>query len=241
MPRTVFFVSDSTGITAETLGRALLAQFEAIEYRQQSYVFIDSEAKVATVIEAINHAARQEGGRPLVFSTLADHRLLERLKESAGMILDPFDAFLGPLARELERLTEDPPDLIFMAAAVSDYRFEHVYKRKIKKATGKIDITLVPTVDILSKVAGDKKNRAVVAFAAETDNIVENAKAKLLKKKADIVIANVIGKEGVGFASANAEAVIITEERVTELGKVSKIELAAVILDELAKIFPAAC
>ncbi|NIT36625.1 MAG: bifunctional phosphopantothenoylcysteine decarboxylase/phosphopantothenate--cysteine ligase CoaBC [candidate division Zixibacteria bacterium] len=126
-------------------------------------------------------------------------------------------------------------DALVMAAAVSDYRFDEQRAHKIKKTKGKISTTLVPTVDILSEITKIKRDKLVVGFAAETDNLVENAKDKLLKKGADIIVGNVVGRADVGFGRADAEAVIVTGEGVEELGKISKAALAERVIDELER------
>jgi phosphopantothenoylcysteine decarboxylase/phosphopantothenate--cysteine ligase len=124
-------------------------------------------------------------------------------------------------------------DALVMAAAVADYRFDEIREHKTKKTNGKVSLTLTPTVDIISKLAGNKEDRLIVAFAAETENLIENAKGKLLKKGADLIVANVIGRGGVGFGSEKAEAAIVKADGVEELGEISKAELAERILDEL--------
>jgi len=73
--RTAFFISDSTGITAETLGHSLLAQFEGLKLRQVRMPFVDSREKVQECVERIAQAARDDGVRPIVFSTLVQHDL----------------------------------------------------------------------------------------------------------------------------------------------------------------------
>ena len=67
MRRTVFFVSDGTGITAETLGHTLLTQFEEIEYRQRTLPFVDSADKARVTVEFINSTGEEDGCRPIVF------------------------------------------------------------------------------------------------------------------------------------------------------------------------------
>lgn len=124
-------------------------------------------------------------------------------------------------------------DALIMAAAVSDYRFDEQHAHKTKKAKGKITTTLVPTVDILSEIAKIKGDRLVIGFAAETDNLVESAKGKLLKKGVDIIVGNVVGRADVGFGRDDVEAIIATAEGVEELGKISKAALAERIIDEL--------
>jgi hypothetical protein len=100
--RTVFFVSDQTGVTAETLGRSLLTQFEAHEFDQVTVPFIDSVDKADEVVRRINAVAAEQVSRPLVFSTLVKDELRERFIRVNGLFLDFFEAFLAPLERELQ-------------------------------------------------------------------------------------------------------------------------------------------
>jgi regulator of PEP synthase PpsR (kinase-PPPase family) len=100
--RTVYFVSDGTGITAETFGNSILAQF-AIKPRHVRRPFIDSEDKVHQVVREINHSFDVEGRRPIVFVTLVNREILNILKASSrGMVLDMFNTFIEPLEAEFE-------------------------------------------------------------------------------------------------------------------------------------------
>ncbi|MFP5506264.1 MAG: pyruvate, water dikinase regulatory protein [Gammaproteobacteria bacterium] len=101
--RTVFFVSDRTGITVETLGRALLTQFEGVEFRQIALPFIDTEAKARAAVERIDASAAEEGAAPLVFSTQVRPELRSIVAAGRGVYLDFFEAFLAPLEDALER------------------------------------------------------------------------------------------------------------------------------------------
>ena len=103
MKRTVFFLSDSTGITAETLGHALLTQFDNLDYRQVTIPFVRDLEKARAAIAEINAAAHQDGCRPIVFSTLTDMLVQEAVKDSDALVLDLFSAFVGPLEREFDR------------------------------------------------------------------------------------------------------------------------------------------
>ena len=99
--RTVFFISDGTGITAETFGKAILAQFE-IKPRHVRLPFIDSVDKAHQAIRQINHAAEIEGKRPIVFTTLVNMEILAVIKTNCnGMLLDMFGMFVAPLESEL--------------------------------------------------------------------------------------------------------------------------------------------
>ena len=99
--RTVFFVSDGTGITAETFGNAILAQFE-ISPRHVRLPFIDSVDKAHQAIRQINHTGELEGIRPIVFTTLVNMNILAVIKAHCnGMLLDMFGMFVAPLEGEL--------------------------------------------------------------------------------------------------------------------------------------------
>jgi [pyruvate, water dikinase]-phosphate phosphotransferase / [pyruvate, water dikinase] kinase len=99
--RTVFFVSDGTGITAETFGNAILAQFEA-PMRRVRLPFLDSVDKAHQAVRQINHIAVVEGKRPLVFTTVVNEEVLAVFKTHCqGRMLDMFDTFVQPIEEEL--------------------------------------------------------------------------------------------------------------------------------------------
>ena len=99
--RSVFFVSDGTGITAETFGNAILAQFET-KLRHIRLPFVDTADKAHQVVRQINHAAVIDGARPIVFTTLVNMEVLAVIQESCnGMLLDMFGMFVHPLEKEL--------------------------------------------------------------------------------------------------------------------------------------------
>ncbi|GAB4350152.1 MAG: pyruvate, water dikinase regulatory protein [Gammaproteobacteria bacterium] len=98
--RPVFFVSDRTGITAETLGHTLLTQFEGVEFQQRTLPFVDTEERARQAVEEINRAAESEGVRPLVFSTLIVDELRDIVAGSQGVFFDFFNEFIGPLEEE---------------------------------------------------------------------------------------------------------------------------------------------
>ena len=100
--RTVFFVSDQTGVTAETMGHSLLTQFEGLEFRQVTLPFISTIDKAEEAVRRINATGVADGARPVVFSTLVKDELRTVVKRSNGLFLDFFDAFLTPLEAELE-------------------------------------------------------------------------------------------------------------------------------------------
>ena len=101
MKRTVFFVSDRTGITAETLAHSLLSQFEEVEFNKINLPFIDNLDKAKVAAQRIDSVAKQDGERPLVFSTLVEDELRKVIESSNGFVLDMFHAFVKPLETEL--------------------------------------------------------------------------------------------------------------------------------------------
>jgi len=99
--RTVFFLSDQTGVTAETLGHSLLTQFDGRGFRHVTVPFIDSEDKAWEAVQKIDEADSKDTLRPLVFSTLVQPEFRKILKQAKGLHMDIFDVFLDPLAMEL--------------------------------------------------------------------------------------------------------------------------------------------
>lgn len=100
--RTAFFLSDQTGVTAETLGHSLLVQFDGQKFRQVTLPFIDTEDKASAAVRKINAAGARDALRPVVFSTLVQPNLRDIVRTSEGLHLDIFDEFLEPLALEFK-------------------------------------------------------------------------------------------------------------------------------------------
>ncbi len=98
--RTVFFVSDGTGITAETFGHSVLTQFE-LRFRQVRLPFIDTLDKAHDAVRKINEAFETDGQRPIVFSTLVHTELSDVIRKCKGMYMDMFQTFVAPLEQEL--------------------------------------------------------------------------------------------------------------------------------------------
>jgi regulator of PEP synthase PpsR (kinase-PPPase family) len=98
--RTVFFVSDGTGITAETFGHSVLTQFE-LRFRQVRLPFIDTLDKAHDAVRKINEAFATDGQRPIIFSTLVKTELSDVIRNCKGMYMDMFQTFVAPLEQEL--------------------------------------------------------------------------------------------------------------------------------------------
>ncbi len=99
--RTIFFVSDQTGVTAETLGHSLLTQFDGEDFNQVTLPFIDTVDKADAAVRQINAVAQDEDTRPIIFSTIVQDDLRERFLPASGLLLDFFETFLNPLEHEL--------------------------------------------------------------------------------------------------------------------------------------------
>jgi regulator of PEP synthase PpsR (kinase-PPPase family) len=100
--RTVFFISDRTGITAEMLGNSLLTQFEDIHFHRVTIPFVDSMEKVADAVRQVNATATAEGRRPIVVSSVVDELMSEAIRrDTQGLTLDMFQIFIQPLEAEL--------------------------------------------------------------------------------------------------------------------------------------------
>jgi phosphopantothenoylcysteine decarboxylase/phosphopantothenate--cysteine ligase len=131
----------------------------------------------------------------------------------------------------LERMTGST--LIVKAAAVADYRPVLVAEQKMKR-TGPISLELLPTEDILAEVVRRRRpGQLIVGFAAETENRMENGRAKLLRKGADAIVVNDVSGEGIGFDADVNAATFLTLTTSIEMPVMPKRELADRILDEI--------
>ena len=101
MKRYAYFISDGTGITAETLGNSLLSQFEEIEFERITLPYIDSEDKAREAVQQINHQAQESGHSAIVFDTIVDKNIRKIIDSADVFKVDIFSAFLAPLESEL--------------------------------------------------------------------------------------------------------------------------------------------
>ncbi|MDR3415776.1 MAG: kinase/pyrophosphorylase [Nevskia sp.] len=99
--RTVFFVSDGTGITAETLGGTLLTQFEGVQFNKTTLPFINTPDRARVTVDYINHLAAANGQRPIVFSTTVNEEVRGILRGVRALFLDLFDSYVAPIEGEL--------------------------------------------------------------------------------------------------------------------------------------------
>lgn len=101
LKRTAFFISDGTGITSETLGRSLLAQFPSIEFEQITIPYVDNVDSAHATVAKINKRADADGVEPVIFDTIVDQNVRDVLSTSKGILVDVFGSFLKPLEARL--------------------------------------------------------------------------------------------------------------------------------------------
>ena len=127
----------------------------------------------------------------------------------------------------------DQTTIVVKAAAVADYRPRVLAEQKMKR-TGPITIEFEPTEDILREVVLSKRpGTLVIGFAAETENLLEHGRSKLLRKGADAIVLNDVSRPGLGFDSDRNAATFLTPKTAIELPEMTKHELASRILDEV--------
>jgi phosphopantothenoylcysteine decarboxylase/phosphopantothenate--cysteine ligase len=125
--------------------------------------------------------------------------------------------------------------IVIKTAAVSDYRAKSASPQKTK-CKGPLTLELEPTADILKEISLRKQSQIVVGFAAETENVLENARQKLAAKQLDAIVVNDVSREGVGFDSERNEVTIITPDEVVEVPETTKWEVAQRVLDQVVRI-----
>ena len=152
----------------------------------------------------------------------------------------PLGVTLVPVvsARDMfEAVTEvsDKQDAVIKAAAVADYRPSHVNAEKTKKADGDMNISMERTDDILAWLGAHRRpGQFLCGFSMETQNMLENSRAKLTRKHIDMIVANNLRTKGAGFGTDTNVVTLITHDRTEELEKMTKLQVAHRILDRIA-------
>jgi len=179
---------------------------------------------------ALAEAAQRRGARVILVSGPTDR-----------MIPEGVDWVPVRTTEEMRRAVHDrarEANVLIMAAAVADYRPAAAAQAKIKRTEKNLTLELEPTPDILAELGRefgtDRHGRVLVGFAAETNRLAENARAKLARKGADIIVANDVTQEGAGFdTDTNIATLFLRDGRETPLPKMSKFDLANRILDQV--------
>ena len=125
--------------------------------------------------------------------------------------------------------------IVIKTAAVADYRPKSASGQKIKRK-GPMTLELEATPDILKELSSRKKSQIIVGFAAETENVLENARQKLVSKNLDAIVVNDVSREGVGFDSERNAVTIITGDEVVDVPETTKWEVAQRVLDQIVKL-----
>jgi phosphopantothenoylcysteine decarboxylase/phosphopantothenate--cysteine ligase len=125
--------------------------------------------------------------------------------------------------------------IVIKTAAVADYRPKSTAGQKIKRK-GPMTLELEATPDILKELSSKKTSQIIVGFAAETENVLENARQKLLAKNLDAIVVNDVSREGIGFDSDRNAVTIITRDDVVEVRETTKWEVAQRVLDQIVKL-----
>jgi phosphopantothenoylcysteine decarboxylase/phosphopantothenate--cysteine ligase len=118
---------------------------------------------------------------------------------------------------------------------VADYRPKAPAPQKLKR-TGPVALELEPTTDILTELSAHKTHQLMVGFAAETQDVLENARKKLTKKSLDAIVVNDVSQNGIGFDSDRNAVTILTHDEVVEVPETTKWEVAQRVLDVVAKL-----
>jgi phosphopantothenoylcysteine decarboxylase / phosphopantothenate---cysteine ligase len=143
--------------------------------------------------------------------------------ESAGQMLEAVLRFLPEAS------------IVIKTAAVADYTVSNPAEEKLKR-TGRMTLDLEPTADILAEVAHRRASQVVIGFAAETQNVIENAKKKLAAKSLDAIVVNDISQPGIGFDSERNAVTILTASETTIVPETTKWEVAQRVLDQAVKL-----
>jgi phosphopantothenoylcysteine decarboxylase / phosphopantothenate---cysteine ligase len=178
---------------------------------------------------ALAEAARDRGAKVILVSGPVN------LSQPHGVELLRVQTALEMRDAVLSRLPETT--IIIKSAAVADYHVANVPQQKVKKTSAKVSIDLDPTPDILAECGRRKQDRILIGFAAETQNMVEEARRKMTTKNCDMVVGNLVSQEGIGFESDQNEVTLVMRNGDTErIQKAPKREIAERIFDRISSL-----
>jgi phosphopantothenoylcysteine decarboxylase/phosphopantothenate--cysteine ligase len=178
---------------------------------------------------AVAEAAVRRGARVILVSGPTDLKIPEAVEWVPVNTAEEMRATVRDRAAEA--------NVVIMAAAVADYRPAVAHASKLKRGDGRLTLDLEPTPDILAELGREQGSRILVGFAAETGNIAENARAKLSRKGADMIVANDVTQEGAGFdTDTNIVTLFLRDGRDIALPKMPKLDVANRILDQALQI-----
>jgi phosphopantothenoylcysteine decarboxylase / phosphopantothenate---cysteine ligase len=179
---------------------------------------------------ALAEAAQRRGARVILISGPTDLKIPEGVDWIPVRTTEQMHQAVRERAKEA--------NIVIMAAAVSDYRPAAMHQTKMKRGDGGLTLTLEPTPDILAELGNEKKgSRVIIGFAAETNNVAENARAKLARKSADMIVANDVTQEGAGFdTDTNIVTMYLPDAPEISLPKLNKFDVANRIFDQALSI-----
>jgi phosphopantothenoylcysteine decarboxylase/phosphopantothenate--cysteine ligase len=179
---------------------------------------------------AIAEMAKRRGADVVLISASTS------LQSPPGVKTVPTQSAMEMANQVLERF--DGVDIVIKAAAVADYRPKEIAEHKIKKSDGDLTIELTRNPDILYELGKRKNKQVLVGFAAETDNLLANAKGKIEKKNLDLIVANDVSAPGAGFGcDTNIVKIIASDGKLEEYPLMTKEEVANKILDKTLEIY----
>jgi phosphopantothenoylcysteine decarboxylase/phosphopantothenate--cysteine ligase len=231
-------------IAAAVTAAAALAENPSIEKPKRDLegeVILITAGPTREPLDAVRYVSNRSSGK--MGYALAD----EAIARGARVILVSGPVNLAPpaggelvsvqTAREMREAVMghlDKATIIIKAAAVADYHVANPPKHKVKKTAARLSLDLEPTPDILAEIGKKKGDRLLVGFAAETDNLVEEARRKLETKNCDMVVANLVSSADSGFDSDQNEVVLVTRTgEAIPVSRAPKREIARRILDQM--------
>jgi phosphopantothenoylcysteine decarboxylase/phosphopantothenate--cysteine ligase len=222
-------VCETLGVRDDLKGETLLVTAGRTEEPLDAVRYLSNRSS-GKMGYALAGAARRRGASVILVSGPT------HLEPPAGVVVERVstaEEMAEAVRRNLEKAT-----VVLMAAAVADFRPAEIQPRKIKRRDGVPSLKLEPTRDILAEVAGRRRpEQLVVGFAAETDQVVENAAAKLRSKRLDLMVANDVTQPGAGFdVDTNIVTLLFADGRRQPLEKTSKLEVAHHILDAVVEL-----
>jgi phosphopantothenoylcysteine decarboxylase/phosphopantothenate--cysteine ligase len=178
---------------------------------------------------AIANEAAKRGGRVILVSGPVS------IPQPHNVEVIPVRTALEMRKAVMDNLAE--ATMIVQNAAVADYYISDIPRQKIKKTAARLSLELDPTPDILAEIGQQKGDRLLIGFAAETHNLVDEARRKMMSKNCDMLVGNLVDREGLGFDADQNEVEIITRSGQTiHAGPADKAEIAARILDQIAML-----
>jgi phosphopantothenoylcysteine decarboxylase / phosphopantothenate---cysteine ligase len=222
-------VFETLGVRGDLKGETLLVTAGRTEEPLDAVRYLSNRSS-GKMGYALAEAGRRRGAQVILVSGPTN------LDPPAGVELARVESAEDMANAVLERL--DIATVVLMSAAVADFRPAEILPRKIKRREGIPALKLEATRDILDEIAARRRTeQIVVGFAAETDQVLENAAAKLRSKRLDLIVANDVTQPGAGFdVDTNIVTLIFPDGRRKPLEKMSKLEVAHHVLDEVVEM-----